>query len=71
MEAIEEKEALIFAINDVLDLIDRANARIEAWQSEGQSASMVEQWKDLKKRYSMDLIELLKEYNLSLELVEA
>jgi len=51
------------AIKDNIDLIDRANNRIIAWQSINDT-DMVEQWNRLKSNFEFDLNDLQKKYDL-------
>lgn len=51
------------AINDTIDLIDRANKRLLAWKSVKDFA-MVEQWTEIKEKFEYDLNDLQKEYDL-------
>jgi hypothetical protein len=69
MEELNETtpEGLSACISDLLLQIDRANKAIKRHQS---SELLVEQYQDLKQKYSIELIELLKEFDLNFSLIE-
>jgi hypothetical protein len=67
MENLEYKK---LAINDLLDLIERADNRVKEWQKTPNNSLIIEQWLEKKKRYASELLELLKDYNLPLQLNE-
>ncbi len=65
---IPEMENLKANLNDLLDLIARANKMIAFHQSYEQPDTLaIRQYEDLKQQYAVQIIELLKEMNVSLQ----
>jgi hypothetical protein len=59
------------SVYQLIELINRANSRIKA-HCEAQSSDFeIEQWQELKNRYTAELLDLLKDFELPLQLVEA
>lgn len=59
----EVKLAYEQAIKDNINLIDRANKRLIAWE-EANDPLMVNQWREIKEGVEADLKEIQKEYDL-------
>lgn len=61
-------EELLQAIHQTLDLVIRTENLIRVHQSINDSASIIEQYQELKKKYLQDLLELMNEANLPFRL---
>ena len=61
-------EDLLVSIHQTLDILARNENLIRAHQSINDSVSIIEQYEELKVRYTQDLLELLQQMNIPLKL---
>jgi hypothetical protein len=66
----EDIEFIKVSVYQLIDIINRANARIKAHKKVGSTFD-IEQWEHLKKGYTIELLDLLKDFELPLQLLEA
>lgn len=61
-------EELLQAIHQTLDLVIRTENLIRVHQAINDSASIIEQYQELKRKYVQELLELMNEANIPLKL---
>ncbi len=61
-------EDLLAAIHQTFDILARNENLIRMHQAINDSASIIEQYQELKIRYTQDLLELLQQMNIPLKL---
>jgi signal recognition particle GTPase len=60
---------IMLAVGDILELIEKANAAIERHKhAENPSQSILEQYQDLRNEYLGQLAELLKDFDIKIEI---
>ena len=61
-------EDLLASIHQTFDILARNENLIRAHQSINDNVSIIEQYEELKVRYTQDLLELLQQMNIPLKL---
>ncbi|MCU0445211.1 MAG: hypothetical protein MUE85_09855 [Microscillaceae bacterium] len=66
----QELDHIKASVYQLIELINQANGRIKAHREAESGDFDLEQWQELKNRYTAELLELLKDFELPLQISE-